>query len=57
MIIRSQLTLAVCALCALSTPNNGLRIVVSNRTAEKYVTPLDGGVNIENYASQDIRCI
>jgi hypothetical protein len=37
-----------CALCALSTPNNAMCIVVTNNTAEQYFTSFDGDVYVEN---------
>jgi hypothetical protein len=37
-----------CALCVLGTPNILPRIVLTNNTAEKYDSPFDGYVYLEN---------
>jgi hypothetical protein len=52
MIIQSQLSPTVC--CVLCTPNKALFVVT---TLLIRVTPSDGNVYLENYASQGICCI
>jgi hypothetical protein len=46
MIIRLQLTPAVHY--GFSKPNNALCIIMKSNTVEKYVSPFDGDVYIEN---------
>jgi hypothetical protein len=41
-------TVLCCTVCALSTRNNALCIVVTNNTDENYVAPLDCDEHFEN---------